>query len=399
MLIEPRAILLGLLISTVACGGSPTGPTAPATIRFDVDTLRLARGQAQTVQVKVLDGNHRELREARVSLAPVNDDASLVVQNGSVTGTSLGHATLIARLGKLTASLPVLVFGHPTGISIDRVSLGLRPYGVAVGDSIALVTQLDGQTVTRLSLKPFQITTAIQVGDVPTGISIDATNQLALVANQHEPSIGILDLATNRQTTTFSTGSTTFRTIFAANGRRAYATTTDGLLLVIDPAERRILDTLSVVPAGNGISFARGDSLVYLSSMLGGISVVNTRINEVVGNLPFSGVLQDIVASPDGASLFVANESSPGIAVLSAATGTLTSTISIGGPSFGMALTPDAKQLWVTETSGVVVVVDVATHAVVRTLNVGGIPRRIAFDRFGSLAIVSDEDGAVIMIR
>ena len=325
----------------------------------------------------------------------------LTIDGRTITGGGAGRANLVATIGSLTAQLPVLVFGHP-GTNPERLLLGARPYGVAVGDNFALVTQLDGGTVTRFSLFPFAVTNTISTGtlaSVPTGISINRTGTRALVANQWDPSVGIIDLATNQQTSKITATSTTFRTAFSADGTRGYATLSGGAMMVIDPAAGTSVITVPIVPAGNGIAFGRGDSLVYLSSMYGNISVVSTKTNTVVSTLQLMGTLQDIIASPDGNSLFVASESSSSIAIVSTASGTVTGTIPLGGPAFGMALSPDGKQVWVTQTAGSVVVIDVATRAVVKTIVLGGVPRRVAFDRFGDVAIVSDEAGSVVLIH
>lgn len=404
-LVRLRVSVVALTSVAIACGGggSVTGPSAtPAAIRFAVDTLRLTEGEAQSVTVSVLDAQNHEIGGTSVTLTSETDGgATLSIQGRQVTGGSAGRATLVARTGSVTTRVPVLVFGHPAGINPERLSLGMRPYGVAVGEGFALVTQLDGGTVTRFSLNPFRITDTITTGTlgaVPTGISIDRAGTRALVANQWDPSVGIIDLATNKQTTKLAATSTAFRTIFSADGTRGYATLSGGALMVIDPVARTAVTSVPIVQAGNGIGLGRGDSLVYLSGMFGGISVVNTKTNSV-NTLPLSGALQEIVAAPDGASLFVARESSSSVAVVSLTTGAVLATIELGGPSFGMAMSPDNKQLWVTRTSGSVVVIDAAARAVLRTITLNGLPRRIGFDRFGSVAVVSDEAGSVVMIH
>ena len=316
-----------------------------------------------------------------------------------MTATSGGQGAIVAALGSLTSRLPVISFGHPTGGTVNKVPLGLRPYGVAVGPNFALVTQLDGGTVTRFSLSPFQSVGTITTGSVPTGISVDAKGTRALVTNQFDPSIGIIDVASNTETTKLSATSTTFRTIFSADGARGYGTLTEGKLMVIDPVTRTSVTTVPIVINANGLAFGPGDTLLYVTSMSGGISVFNTKTNTVVNTISLSGTLQDVAFTRDRTSFFVANENSTSLLVCASATGQQSTVINLPAGPFGLTVTPDGKQLWVAHTNGSITVIDVATRTVSRNQSIGGSLRRIAFDRFGTLAIVSDEAGNVVMIR
>jgi YVTN family beta-propeller protein len=398
-----RVAGITLALLSYGCGSSTTGPGrgVPATIRFSVDTLRLIQGEPQTIQFKVYDAANRDIsgQSPAFSMEP-GGAASLTFTGGQVTGTSVGTATVVATLGSATARLPTLVFGHPGGADVQRQPLGSRPYGVAVGLTFALITQLDAGTVTRFRLDPFGPVDTISTGNVPTGISLDATGTRALVTNQFDPSFGIIDVAANRQTKKLAATSTTFRTIFSPDGRRGYGTVTQGSLMVIDPVAGDTVATVRIVADANGIAFGPGDTLLFVTGMNGGISVVNTKTNTATATIPASGTLQDIAFTNDRSSFFVANESSSSIAVYSSGNYTQSASIDVGGPSFGLTLSPDGKQLWVAQTSlGRITIVDVGSRTVSRTIGVGGEPRRIAFDRFGLFAIVSDEAGNVLMIH
>lgn len=398
-----RLAAVTLALVSYGCGSSTTGPgrNVPAVIQFSVDTLRLNRDEPQTIQFKVYDAAHHEVSSQSPTFAmEPGGGAALTFAGGQVTGTSLGTATIVATLGSITARLPTLVFGHPAGTDVQRQPLGFRPYGVAVGPTFALITQLDAGTVTRFSLDPFGPVDTISTGSVPTGISVDATGARALVTNQFDPSIGIIDVAANRETKKLGATSTTFRTIFSPDGRRGYGTVTQGSLMVIDPVAGDTVATVRIVSNANGMAFGQGDTLLYVTGMTGGISVVNTKSNAVAATIPAPGTLQDIAFSKDRSSFFVASESSSSLAVYSSGSLAQTTSVDVGGASFGLTLSPDGKQLWVAQTSlGKITIVDVASRAVSRTINVGGGPRRIAFDRFGLFAIVSDEAGNVLMIH
>ena len=115
--------------------------------------------------------------------------------------------------------------------------------------------------------------------------------------------------------------------------------------------------------------------------------------------ITLGGVPQDVVISPDGTELYVANEGSL-LQVVNLATGNVT----FGGTGtenlFGLALSPDGKALVGTRPgSGQVVVIDRVTRQLMNTVSTGGRPRRVAIDLLGSVAAVANESGWVDLIR
>ncbi|MFI5279115.1 MAG: YncE family protein, partial [Gemmatimonadales bacterium] len=111
------------------------------------------------------------------------------------------------------------------------------------------------------------------------------------------------------------------------------------------------------------------------------------------------GAPQGIAVSPDGSTLYVANESGD-LDVVDIASGNVTAPLNFGAGAFGLALSPDAVQLYATLwTVGSVAVVDRATLTIVKTISTGGIPRRVAFSPDGLTAAVASEGGSVVFIR
>ncbi len=108
---------------------------------------------------------------------------------------------------------------------------------------------------------------------------------------------------------------------------------------------------------------------------------------------------QDVALTPDETELYVANESGY-LDVLDPATLQSIRRLSLAGLyAFGLAVTPDGEQIYVTSPySGEVGIVDRST-ATIRHLPVGGTPRRIAFDASGSTALISNEGNWVDVIR
>jgi YVTN family beta-propeller protein len=104
--------------------------------------------------------------------------------------------------------------------------------------------------------------------------------------------------------------------------------------------------------------------------------------------------------SLDGTELFVADQTLQKVDVFSLGTGAKLASIPVGGNAWGMAMTPDQSQLYVSLLSqGEVAVIERATRTVVQRIATGGTPRRIVFNQAGTIAVVANEGGYVTYIR
>ena len=163
---------------------------------------------------------------------------------------------------------------------------------------------------------------------------------------------------------------------------------------------RAVVDSVAVGDAPNALVFGRGDTLLYVSSFLGG-TVAEISVSgalAIARTFTLGGKPQGMALSPDGSKLYVANESGV-LDVVDIASGTVTAPVSLGGSGFGLAMTPDTLQLYVTLLSGGVAVVDRASLSVTRTIPTGGQPRRVVFSPDGLTAVIADQAGSVIFIR
>jgi YVTN family beta-propeller protein len=264
---------------------------------------------------------------------------------------------------------------------------------------VALVTQLDGRSVTKLNIAgPPTVVSQITVNDTPTGISVTPNGATAFVANQYDYSIGVIDVAAGQQTKKFPFQATTFRTLVSRDGSRAYWTTSGGELTSYNVSTSAIISTRSGFGIANGLALGLGDSTLFVSSMDGTLSAVDVKSGALIRSVTIpNSTLQDVAVSPAGDEIYVADERGR-LLIISPALGISTALSAPG--AFGVALSPDGTQLWVTQpTATTITVVDRATHTILKTITGLGWPRRVAFDRFGAAAVVTDEAGAVHVFR
>jgi serine/threonine-protein kinase len=376
---------------TVVAGNGQTGTVGqalltPPTIRVltsDVRPVKDITVVFATTSGSVIDG-------------VVRSDANGVAAAGKwILGSAPGQQILTASIpGVATATFVATAVGTQNPVPGDRVVVGLRPYGLAESPGGAVfASQLDGHSVTRVQFGATTPSGVVNVGTVPTDVALTPSGSLALVTNQFDPSLGFVDVAIGQQSSVIPGASTMFRVIVAPDGLRAYVTETGGRLDVVDLGTRRVSTVIPIIQDANGIAFGRGDTLLYLSSMRGNMMSINVRTNAILRTWSIGGTLQDIAVSPDGNTLYVADEGGA-IDVMYASTGTLTTRFVTSSGVFGLKLSPDGKSLYATEpAAGKVLVIDRVTGVVSHTFSVDGMPRRVAFDRATGRAIVSNEAG------
>ena len=115
------------------------------------------------------------------------------------------------------------------------------------------------------------------------------------------------------------------------------------------------------------------------------VSVIDTATNTVVTTVPLevtSTILPvNLAVAPDGKHVYVL----PGsiVLVIDAATNTVVARIPVEQTTFGLAVTPDSKRVYVVQQgSGTVVVIDAASNTVVDKIKVGD-SRRTGSHRAG----------------
>lgn len=281
---------------------------------------------------------------------------------------------------------------------VAKVPLAGRPYGVAVSRAgVIYVAKIGTSRLARGNLASRRFFSTVFVGSTPPHVVFNPEGTKAYATLQTGQGLAVVDVASNRRTAKVPLASDGFNLIVSPNGRRVYVTTADGTLYVISAATNRVITTLFVGEAANGLAWSPDGSVLYVSSRdAGTVVAINPATNTITRTYTVGGMPQRLVVAPDGSELYVANEVS-GLNVVNVASGTVSST-SFGTAGYGVGLTRGGNRLYVTLPEvGQVRVLNRATRALVKKLFIGGIPRNVAFASDGT-ALVTNEQ-AVVFIR
>lgn len=407
--LAPRRIRTPLsaigIVGILACGSAtqpgntpPPGPVVAALV-VNPDSVNLDEGATQQLVATALDSAGNQVTGVAVTFTTKDTSILGVTPGGLVTGRRIGAGAVTATAAPVSKRVPVVV---REAIATNRTAVAVsgRPFGAAVSATgVVYATRQDADSLARVDLPTLAVTGGVPVGRDPGDVAFSPSGTVAYVTNFLAQSVGFVNVATGTQTATVPTPGNAYRLLLSANGSTLYVSAEASVVLVIDAATRAVLDTIPVGGAPNGIARHPNGTLLYVSAAgAGTVTEINTGTNTVVRTIPVGGVPQDIAVSPDGAELYVADETgNVGVVTLSSGAVAL---IPLGGGGFGLGLSPGGSYLYVTlPAAGLVKVVDRVERAVVRTVSVGGTPRRVAFHAPSRTVVVPNEGGWVDFIR
>lgn len=305
--------------------------------------------------------------------------------------------------GASSTGAPVTPFAHstrthPQGSIVATLRDGRRPFGIALSRTgIVYGTLLDAARLVRSTFQAESLATVL-VGAVPTDVAFSPAGTWAYVTNQGSQTVGVVDARTSRLVDQVGVNGDPYRVAVGPEGQVIYVTTNTGNLELIDPAVRSVTRTVQLGGNLNGLAINVAGSRVYVGDVGGTIYEIDAA-GDVIRSFDVPGRPQGLGLSADGRELYAAGEDGYFI-VLNLETGAEVARLALGAGGFGLAVTPDQTQVWITAPSaGKVFVVNRTTRVLRSTIELGGKPRRLAFDQSGALAVIADEAGAIRFVQ
>jgi YVTN family beta-propeller protein len=177
-------------------------------------------------------------------------------------------------------------------------------------------------------------------------------------------------------------------------------------VLVIDTKSRAIKAAIDTEGTGHWIAVLPDASKLYVANKNDRlfVSVLDLKTNKMVGKIPAPNGTQGIVASPDGRSVIVADNSEPKLLVIDTKTDKVVDTIALENSMRGVYkpyYTPDGSKLVIcSENPPVVHILDANNlHGKQTVLTVGKDPMGFAVSSDGKTLLVANHgDGTVSVI-
>ena len=309
---------------------------------------------------------------------------------------------ILAVLGACGHAITGPPTGPPTrpGLALTPFALGGGPWNVAISQrGLVYVTRVATDSIALVDLESHRVTASFKVGNGPYDVAFNAAGSTAYVTNLYDHTVGVINTLTQTQVTTFPVAGGAVRVLLGPDETKLYVTLDNGGLTVLNSTSGTVDTTIQLGSVAlNGVALTSDRSRLYVSSVGGTVTEINTAVDTVVRSFRPGGLPQDLVVGRGDSTLYLANEAG-WVQVWNLKRWTRTDSIPVPA-AFGLALTQDGEQLWVTETAvGGIAVVDGASRAVIETIPVLGSPRHLAMTPDGTTAVVANEAGVVQIIR
>ena len=279
--------------------------------------------------------------------------------------------------------------------------------------SFAYIPNTDSESVSVIDLSTnAMIGLPIPVGDVPRGVTVNPAGTRVYVTNEFSNSVSVIDTATNKVLgAPIRVGISPWGIAVNSAGTRAYVANANSYSVsVIDTATNVEVATINiglpflVSPTGIVLNPAGTRAYVTSSTTLGGVTVIDTLNNTVLGDpIDTANMPVGIAINPAGTRVYVANEgngltSDPGIvSVIDTARNVTIKYIDTGGRASGIAIHPLGNPLYVGGQD-IVLVIDTATNIVVGRIPAPSIGRSMGLNLTGTRLLVPTFDGKVLVI-
>lgn len=238
--------------------------------------------------------------------------------------------------------------------SISLQSLGTNIYtnGAAISpDGNSLYVSVDrsfsplNDFVTVINTVTGKITASIEVLKAPAGICVSPDGSRVFVASEGANAITVIDAGTNQVVSSIQSGLGPTGIAITHTGNFLYVTNNGSTTVtVINAATGATVKTITVGKDPVGITISADDSKAYTANEgTGDVSVIDTKTLSATATIPLqvTYLLYGISITPDGKEVYVTCEANNSVTVINAVNNTVKSSVNVGlGPvSFGNFIT------------------------------------------------------------
>ncbi|WP_410507064.1 NosD domain-containing protein [Methanosarcina hadiensis] len=338
-----------------------------------------------------------------------NYTVNLTASNGLNTSSKITNITVEKRVSStwpfvyVTSGLNVYVIDTATGTVISKVKIGPWPERVAVtpdGENVYVTNSWDGN-VSVIDTATNTITDTVKVGSYDIVVSPDGKK--VYVTSGDSNNISVIDTDTNTVTATVPVGNWPERITVTPDGKKVYVANhgsinaLDDTVSVIDAATNMVTATVHVGNWSEGIAVTPDGKRVYLANEGHYVSVIDTATNTVTATVDVDNSPHEVIVNPTGKKVYLAGTKKAYaagtddgfVSVIDTSNNTIIATMDIvGGSPTGLAVTPDGKKVYVTNSNvsgnGTLSVIDTSNDTLSASVNVEFSP--------GGLAIVPDPE-------
>ncbi len=277
----------------------------------------------------------------------------------------------------------------PSGVAVDRSA------------STAVVANEKDNTVTVVDLAGRTVIGTVSVGEHPEGISVNPLTRRAVVANRKSDNVSIIDLDTLALVSTVASGRDPYGVgIDAAANIAAITNGKDDTVTILDLTDLTVKHTIPVGRDPRGIAINPDTrEAVVVNHKTDSISIIDLETYTLtatmaVGRDP-TGVAIDLATN----TAVVTNEKDDTVTLVDLAQGTPVATIQVGEEPASVAVSSDSRRAFVaSRKADSVTVIDLDSRAVLGAVRVGRNPHGVAIEPGGNILVVTNKKDDLVSI-
>jgi YVTN family beta-propeller protein/autotransporter-associated beta strand protein len=299
--------------------------------------------------------------------------------------------------GYITGSDGISVINTVTNTMVSSIPVGSTGGAVTPDGKSAYVSNRVGRVSVINAATHTVLGSSIDVGGEASEIAITPNANLAYVgtviplpADEFSGAISVINTTTNSMLGSPIQIGVPAGIAITPDGRFVYAGAnslflvgppTNGKVFVINTTTNTVVNSiplgtsqsasgLALTPNGK-FAYAVTDTSPFLGALAkGAVSVINTTTNMVVGSpIPVGTSAVGIAITPDGKFVYVTNTGDNTVSVINTATNTAVDTIPVGTGPGDVAVTPDGKFIYVLNNgSNTLSIINTATNIVVDSI-------------------------------
>jgi YVTN family beta-propeller protein len=272
-----------------------------------------------------------------------------VSPNGSIVGATVvpssghgGHSDHSGAVGK------AVFYNTITDELIKEIEVGNHPAHIVFteNEKYALVTNNEDHTVAVIDLVDYAIVKSIPTGTGPHGFRISADSKYAYIANMGENSVSVINLNNLVEEKKIEVGSTPVTTAITSDGKTLLATLhTENAVAIVDLVSGE--STKIQVEKGPAQVYLQNDNRYAFVANQGSeeapsnsISKIDLGTKEVVATIETGKGAHGIVTSPDNQLVYVTNMFENTVSVIDNSQNKVIETISVDKVPNGISVTP-----------------------------------------------------------
>jgi DNA-binding beta-propeller fold protein YncE len=332
-------------------------------------------------------------------------------QPSCLWSTSLSISAIVLALGCSSSTEthqppPPSQLTHPAGNITTITPVAGFTHGISIAaDGTMLLTRLDSGDIVSGRANDFVLGPVLRVGATPVDVALTPDGRIAFVPINSGPHIAVVDVRAVKVIDSLTIFSWPLRALVTPDGNHVYITTTGGLsdtvsnIYDFDAHSHALIDTIVVGAYVNGIAFNAHSDRLYVSSQgTNSVYEIDATNDGILRRISVGPVPQDIAVSADDSELWVATQGDVGVQAYDLGTGALIQSVAGTSQAYGLAMSPDGAQLYVArDNANMCAIIDAQTRSIVKPLDLGYAPQRIAFNATGSRAIFTGGSGAVLI--